>query len=75
MDANHTTGRFETVNSIILKKNTPLPCSNKETFYTTSDGQNQLECTITQSQFPETDPEFVNILDKAYETGRKVAAH
>ena len=69
MDANHTTGRFETVNSIILKKNTPLPCSNKETFYTSADGQTQIECTVTQSQFPETDPEFVNVLDKALFSG------
>ena len=69
IDANHTTGRFETVNTIILKKNTPLPCSNKETFYTTSDGQTQIECTVTQSQFPETDPEFVNVLDKAMFSG------
>ena len=65
IDANHTTGRYETVNSIILQKNTPLPCSNKETFCTTGDGQTQIECTVTQSQFPETDPEFVNVLDKA----------
>jgi molecular chaperone DnaK len=65
LDQNNTTGRFELMNSIILKKNTSLPCSNKDTFYTTTDGQTELECTITQSQFPETDPEFVNVLDKA----------
>ena len=59
------TGRIEITNSIILKKNTPLPCSNTETFYTTADGQIELDCTVTQSQFPETDPEFVNVLDKA----------
>ncbi len=69
IDANHTTGRFETVNTIILKKNTPLPCSNKETFYTAGDDQTQIECTVTQSQFPETDPEFVNVLDKALFSG------
>jgi len=65
LDQNRTTGRTELTNSIILKKNTPLPCSNKETFYTTTDGQTELECAVTQSQFPETDPEFVNVLDKA----------
>jgi molecular chaperone DnaK len=62
---NEMTGRIEITNSIILKKNTPLPCSNTETFYTTADGQIELDCTVTQSQFPETDPEFVNVLDKA----------
>ena len=62
---NRTTGRTEVVNSIILQKNTSLPCSNKEIFYTVGDNQVELECTVTQSQFPETDPEFVNVLDKA----------
>ncbi len=65
LNQNNTTGRTELMNSVILKKNTSLPCSNKEVFYTMSDGQTELECTITQSQFPETDPEFVNVLDKA----------
>ena len=34
-------------------------------FYTTDDGQTEVDCSVTQSQFPETDPEFVNVLDKA----------
>ncbi|MHC4708888.1 MAG: Hsp70 family protein [Planctomycetota bacterium] len=66
---NPTTGRVEVANALILKKNTPLPCSNTETFYTTVDGQTELDCTVTQSQFPETDPEFVNVLDKTIFSG------
>jgi molecular chaperone DnaK len=62
---NPTTGRFELVNAIILKKNTPLPCSSKQVFYTSTHDQTELDCSVTQSQFPETDPEFVNVLDKA----------
>ncbi|HPC65434.1 MAG TPA: Hsp70 family protein [Anaerohalosphaeraceae bacterium] len=52
------TGRHVIRNSIILKKNTPLPCEATQTFYTMSDGQTQLEVTITQGE--DEDPDFVN---------------
>ena len=38
-------------------------------FYTTVPNQTELDCSVTQSQFPEQDPEFVNVLDKAIFSG------
>lgn len=49
-------------NSIIIDKNTPLPCSVTETFYTISEGQNAVEINVTQGE--DTDPDFV---DKIHE--------
>ncbi len=49
-------------NSILIKKNTPLPCSETQTFYTISDNQQALEIEITQGE--DTDPDFVNIIHK-----------
>jgi len=61
---NERTGREELANSIILEKNTALPCSNSEVFQTISDGQTEINCTITQSAFPESNPEFVTVISE-----------
>jgi molecular chaperone DnaK len=37
-------------NHIILKKNTPLPCEVSQTFYTMTEGQTQLQVTVTQGE-------------------------
>ncbi len=52
------TGKYVIRNSIILKKNTPLPCEEMQTFYTMSDGQTELQVTITQGE--DEDPQYVN---------------
>lgn len=52
------TGRHVIRNSIILKKNTPLPCESKQTFYTMFDGQSELQVAITQGE--DEDPKYVN---------------
>jgi molecular chaperone DnaK len=52
------TGRRVIANRIILKKNTPLPCEATQMFYTMTDGQTELEVTITQGE--DTAPEYVN---------------
>jgi molecular chaperone DnaK len=52
------TGRRIIQNRIILKKNTPLPCEASQTFYTVSEGQAEVEVTITQGE--DTAPEYVN---------------
>ena len=52
------TGRRVIENRIILKKNTPLPCESSQTFYTVSEGQAQVEVTITQGE--DTAVEYVN---------------
>ena len=52
------TGQHVIENSIILHKNTPLPCEETQTFYTMVDGQTQLQVTITQGE--DKDPDYVN---------------
>jgi molecular chaperone DnaK len=52
------TGQHVIENSIILKKNTPLPCEETQTFYTMVDGQTQLQVSITQGE--DKDPDYVN---------------
>jgi molecular chaperone DnaK len=52
------TGRYVIENSIILRKNTPLPCSETQQFYTIVPGQSQIEITITQGE--DKDPDYIN---------------
>jgi len=52
------TGRRVIQNRIILKKNTPLPCEDTQTFYTVRDGQTEIEVAVTQGEDP--DPRYVN---------------
>jgi molecular chaperone DnaK (HSP70) len=48
--------------SIILEKDSPLPCFNTETFYTRQDNIEWLRFRLTQSAEEETNPDFVNIV-------------
>lgn len=52
------TGKHVIRNTILLKKNTPLPCSTIQTFYTMVDNQTKLQILITQGE--DEDPDFVN---------------
>ena len=49
-------------NSIIIEKNTPRPCSVTESFYTTHEGQEVIDCTITECGTREENPDFVKVL-------------
>jgi molecular chaperone DnaK len=49
-------------NSILIQKGQSLPCTVTETFYTTHAGQTAIDCTITESKSPETNPKFVKII-------------
>jgi len=52
------TGQYVIENSIILKKNTPLPCEEAQQFFTIVEGQTEVEITITQGE--DKDPDYVN---------------
>ncbi len=52
------TGRRIIENRIILQKNTPLPCEQSQVFYTMSEGQSELQVTVTQGE--DTQPQYVN---------------
>ena len=60
LDFEEHTGRPEERNAIIIPKNTPLPVSRSEEFYTTADGQTEVKIRITQGEGK--DPAFVNVL-------------
>jgi molecular chaperone DnaK len=49
-------------NSIIIPRNTKLPCSKTERYTTISDNQEGIDCSVTQSENPEEDKDFVNII-------------
>jgi len=52
------TGQRVAENRIILRKNTPLPCESSQMFYTQSEGQSELQVTVTQGEG--SDPHYVN---------------
>ena len=52
-------GNRELQNTVIIAKDEKIPCSVTESYYTISDNQTGVDCTVTQSQTEETDPQFV----------------
>ena len=48
--------------SIMIMKGEKIPISVTEPFFTISDGQEAVSCKITESNAPETDPNFVKII-------------
>ena len=50
------------MNSILIKKGETLPCSVTESFFTAHEGQSVINCRITESKAPETDPRFVKVI-------------
>ena len=55
-------GQEELTNSIIIRKGENIPCSVTQTYYTIHDGQTGVNCRITESKSPETNPRFVKII-------------
>ena len=52
----------EVTNKIIIHRDTKLPTSYTDIVYTMYDGQEAVECAVTQSDQPEESLEFVNVL-------------
>jgi molecular chaperone DnaK len=50
----------ELQNTIIIKKNTPIPCHVTHDFYTRFDGQKSIDASITQGE--EIDPDLVTVI-------------
>ena len=59
---NVSKGQDESVNKILIEKNTKRPCDFSDTFYTMFEGQERINCTVTQSKTKETDPTFVKVI-------------
>lgn len=53
------------MNSILIEKGQPIPCSVTRSYYTMYDGQDSINCRITESKSPETNPNFVKIIKEA----------
>ena len=60
----HAHGRETLRNSLIIPKNTPIPCTHSDTFFTIHDDQQVIHCTITQGE--DLDPEFVNVITEGF---------
>jgi molecular chaperone DnaK len=54
-----STGGKKISNSIILDKNMEIPCSVEQSYYTISDDQTGVDCTVTESSSREKNPKFV----------------
>tara|TARA_B110000003_G_C16652816_1_gene534962 strand:+ start:259 stop:1767 length:1509 start_codon:yes stop_codon:yes gene_type:complete len=54
-----TLGTYGKLNSIIIEKDTKIPCSQTRTYYTLSDNQEAIACEVTECSEHETSPEFV----------------
>jgi molecular chaperone DnaK len=48
--------------SNVIAKNTPIPHTAEETYYTMSEGQKYVHARVTQSSTDEDDPDFVRII-------------
>lgn len=49
-------------NDVLIEKNVPIPSSCTRSYQTIADGQTTIQCRITQSPQPESDPRFVRII-------------
>ncbi|SVD60986.1 uncharacterized protein METZ01_LOCUS413840, partial [marine metagenome] len=49
-------------NTVIIMKGEKIPISVTKQFFTKYDGQNCVECEVTESTSPETDPKFVKVI-------------
>lgn len=55
-------------NSVIIQKNTKIPCEVTESYYTVAAGQTGVQLKVTESRAAETDPTFVNIIKEGHMT-------
>ena len=56
------TGKAAVQNSIVIPKNTPIPCSMTQVYQTSEDGEELIEVEITQGE--DEDPRFIDIVGK-----------
>ena len=66
-------GRLAMENSIIIPKDEKAPCSITESYFTISDNQTKVNCTVTECSTDVKDPEFVKKIwegDLSVEAGR-----
>ncbi|MDB4409090.1 heat shock 70 family protein, partial [Akkermansiaceae bacterium] len=57
-----STGEKSLRNFTVIKKNTKIPVSHKEVFFTVRDNQTSVSCDVTQSTHEESDPNYVKTI-------------
>lgn len=62
MDSGNARGESRLSVSIIIPKGEVIPCEITKSFSTIQDGQTAVNCKVTESGTPETDPRFVKII-------------
>ncbi len=56
------TGNMEYCNTIVIAKNTPLPCTSSQTYVTSEDNESNIEVEITQGE--DSDPKYVDVIGR-----------
>jgi molecular chaperone DnaK len=56
------TGTITYANSIVIPKNTPIPCQQSQTYLTSEDNERVIEVAVTQGE--DTDPRYVDVIGK-----------
>lgn len=56
------TGTVTYANSIVIPKNTPIPCEQSQTYVTSEDDERIIEVAVTQGE--DTDPRYVDVIGK-----------
>jgi molecular chaperone DnaK len=56
------TGEEVYANSIVIPKNTPIPCEQSQTYITSEDNEQRIEVEITQGE--DTDPTYVDVIGR-----------
>jgi molecular chaperone DnaK len=59
---NRETGEETFQNTVVIPKNTPIPCAESQTYVTSEDGEREIEVEITQGE--DTDPKYVDVIGK-----------
>ncbi|MFT6450084.1 MAG: molecular chaperone DnaK [Oleispira sp.] len=57
-----TRDQIKLLNNILIHKGDKIPRSVTESFYTVQEGQSSVNCQLTESTAPETDPRFVKVI-------------
>lgn len=56
------TGEEIYANSIVIPKNTPIPCQQSQTYVTSEDNEQRIDVEITQGE--DTDPKYVDVIGR-----------
>jgi molecular chaperone DnaK len=56
------TGQVTYANSIVIPKNTPIPCEQSQTYMTSEDDERVIEVAVTQGE--DTDPRYVDVIGR-----------